>query len=351
MNLKSRLAVAVATALCLVQSSSYAQDGDMPPALVKVGTASVQPLAPTTLVPGTVASRDDARLAAEVVGRLVQVADVGTPVEKGGMVARIEDTQIRLYNEELAADVARTQARLEFLVSEEKRYAKLAESNLAAQTQLEQTRSERDMASGDLRVAQSRLAQNQDQLARTTIRAPFSGVVVERLTMPGERVDEGQDVVRLVDQQHLEIVARAPLDFYPYVREGMRLGISAGKQQGFALVRRVVALGGRSTHQFEMRLDIEDIRLPVGQALRLAVPMADPVEVLSVPRDALVLRPEGITVFIVGADDMAQQVSVTTGIGAADRIEVQGDLSAGDRVIIRGNERLQPGQKVTVQGS
>jgi RND family efflux transporter MFP subunit len=176
-------------------------------------------------------------------------------------------------------------------------------------------------------------------------------VVVERLTMPGERVDEGQDVVRLVDQQHLEIVARAPLDFYPYVREGMRLGISAGKQQGFAMVRRVVALGGRSTHQFEMRLDIEDIRLPVGQALRLAVPMADPVEVLSVPRDALVLRPEGITVFIVGADDMAQQVSVTTGIGAADRIEVQGDLSAGDRVIIRGNERLQPGQKVTVQGS
>lgn len=345
---RNQITACMATCLTLLSTVVIAQQGDMPPALVKVALASVQNLAPTTLVPGTVASRNDARLAAEVPGRLVEVADVGTPVEAGAAVARIEDTWLRLRNEELAADVARAEARLGFLENEERRFASLARSNLAAETQLEQTRSERDVARGDLRVAKSRLAQNQDQVARTVIRAPFSGVVVERLTMPGERVDEGQDVVRLVDQDHLEIVARAPLDFYPFVHEGMRLEIHVGQQVSQAEVRRVVALGSINTHQFEMRLDLVDSRLPVGQTLRLAVPMAAAKEVLSVPRDALVLRPEGVTIFVLNGDDQAQQVSVVTGIGAGDRIEVQGDLSAGDRVIIRGNERLQPGQKVSV---
>jgi hypothetical protein len=131
----------------------------------------------------------------------------------------------------------------------------------------------------------------------------------------------------------------------------MRLEILVAGRTAHAVVRRVVALGSVNTHQFEMRLDLEDERLPVGQTLRLAVPMAESQEVLSVPRDALVLRPEGITVFVVDGNDQAQQVSVVTGVGAGDRIEVRGELSDGDRVIIRGNERLQPGQKVTVSES
>ena len=348
MKLRNSLAVCLAAGITLSVSTASAQQDEMPPALVKVALASIQELAPTTLVPGTVASRSDARLAAEVPGRLVEVADVGTPVSAGDAVARIEDTPWRLRNDELRAEIARTEARLSFLVSEEQRFASLARSNLAAATQLEQTRSERDMARGDLEVAQSRLAQNQDQLTRTVIRAPFTGVVVERLAQPGERVEEGLDVVRLVDQDHLEIIARAPLDFYPFVREGQRLEISVRQELAHAVVRRVVALGSLSTHQFEMRLDLEDQRLPVGQTLRVAVPMAASQEVLSVPRDALVLRPEGITVFVIDASEQAQQVSVTTGIGAGDRIEVRGAVSAGDRVVIRGNERLQPGQKVTI---
>jgi hypothetical protein len=56
-------------------------------------------------------------------------------------------------------------------------------------------------------------------------------------------------------------------------------------------------------------------------------------------------------VFILDANDQAQQVKVTTGIGAGERIEVRGALSAGDRVVIRGNERLQPGQTVTISES
>ena len=329
------------------QSLTLAQTGP-PPANVRVAKASVQLIAPETLVPGTVVSRNDARLAAEVTGRLLEILDVGTKVVKGDVVAKIEDTAIRLRREELQAEVERAQARLKYLESEEGRYVKLAESNLAAATKLEETRSDRDVSRGDLRVAKSRLAQVEDQLSRTRIRAPFDGIVVERLMMPGERVDSGKNVVRMVDQQHLEVIARAPLEYFSYVRAGQELQLKTGSVVAEGRVRTVVAVGSENTHQFELRLDIESNRFPVGQTLRVSVPTSDAREALVVPRDALVLRPEGITVFVVDDQQKATQVGVTTGIGTGDQIEVSGDLSDGDTVIIRGNERLRPGQTVSI---
>jgi RND family efflux transporter MFP subunit len=310
----------------------------------------MQTLAPVTLVPGTVVSRDDARLAAELDGRLVDVAEVGAVVEAGEAVARIEDTRLVLRHQELLAEIERASARLKFLEAEEQRFARLAESNLAAATQLEQTRSDRDMARSELRVAESRLALNADQRERTVIRAPFPGMVVERLMMPGERASDGGSVVRLVNHQNLEVIARAPLTYYRYVQPGQRLALTTRGIGAEGIVRTVVAVGDENTHQFEIRLDLEPGAFPVGQTLRVSVPMDEMREVLAVPRDALVLRPEGITLFKVDGNNMAQQVSVTTGIGAGDQIEVKGMLVPGDTVVVRGNERLRPGQPVTITG-
>lgn len=330
-----------------VQSPAFAQGGPQA-AIVRVAKASVQPLAPETIVAGTVISRSDAKLAAEVTGRLLEVAEVGTVVAMGEAVARIEDTGIRLKKEELQAEVERAQARLKYLESEEGRYVKLAESNLAAATKLEETRSDRDVARGDLRVAKSRLAQVEDQLSRTNISAPFNGIVVERLMMPGERVDTGENIVRMVDQQHLEVIARAPLEYYPYVLPGRQLKLKTGTITTNGTVRTVVAVGSENTHQFELRLDIESDRFPVGQTVRVSIPTSNARQALVVPRDALVLRPGSISVFIVDGDQKAKQVMVTTGIDAGDQIEVAGDLNDGDTVIVRGNERLRPGQAVSI---
>ncbi len=330
-----------------IQAVAMAQMG-APPPNVRVARASLQTLAPMTIVPGTVVSRNDAKLAAEVTGRLLEVADVGAVVVSGDVVAHIEDTAIRLRRNELQAEVERVKARLKYLESEEKRYVQLAESNLAAATKLDETLSDRDVSRSDLQVAKARLAQIEDQLDRTRIRAPFSGIVVERLMMPGERVDTGENVVRIVDQQHLEVIARAPLEYYSFVNPGQQLALSTGLVNTSGMVRTVVAVGSENTHQFELRLDIESNLFPVGQTLRVSIPTSVAREVLVVPRDALVLRPEGISVFVVDKDRKAKQIMVTTGIGSREHIEVSGDLSDGDTVIIRGNERLRPGQSVTI---
>ena len=318
------------------------------PALVKVGEANIQDIAPVTMVPGTVVSRNDARLSAEVPGRLISVADVGTLVSRGDAVAEIEDTSLRLQNAELQALITRAEAKLRFLEGEEKRFSQLVESNLAAATELDQTRSDRDVARGDLAVARARLDQNEDQISRTRIVAPYDGVVVERLMTPGERVIEGSNVVRLVDHNNLEVIARAPLEYFSYVEHGQLLDLRAGSRQTLGEVRAVVAVGDENTHQFELRLDLEGSPFPVGQTLRISIPTSASREVLTVPRDALVLRPEGQSVFVVDENNQAQQVKVTVGVGQGERVEIRGDVSAGDKVVIRGNERLQPGQEVDV---
>ncbi len=326
--------------------TAWAQMGG--PALVRVAEAAVKDIAPVTMVPGTVVSRHDARLSAEVEGRLTMVVDVGTSIRQGEPVASIEDTLLRLRNTELKAQVTRAEARLRFLESEERRVTKLAEENLAAATQLEQTRSDRDVARGDLAVAKARLEQNEDLLARTRILAPYDGIVVERLMMRGERVVEGSQVVRLVDQDDLEVIARAPLDYFDFVRPGASLALSTQRRTENATVRTVVAVGDRSNHQFELRLDLQPGLFPVGQTLRVSIPVASSREVLTVPRDALVLRPEGMSVFVINDDDTARQVPVTAGMGQGDLVEVNGEITAGDRVVVRGNERLQPGQAVSI---
>lgn len=330
------------------QSLVLAQNQGPPPANVSVAKAFITSIAPESIVPGTVVSRNDARLAAEVTGRLIEVADVGAVVKRGDVVAIIEDTQLLLKRDEQRAEVNRAQARLKFLENEEKRFVTLAESNLAAATKLDETRSDRDVSRGDLQVARSRLAQIEDQLSRTRIGAPFGGIVVERLMMPGERVNTGSNVVRLVDQQHLEVIARASLEYFSFVRPGQRLDLKAGSENTNGMVRTVVAVGSENTHQFELRLDIEANQFPVGQTVRVSVPGSNARQALVVPRDALVLRPEGITVFVVDKDNKARQVTVTTGVGSGTNIEVEGDIEDGDTVVIRGNERLQPGQTVSI---
>lgn len=338
------------TVVCLAALSwplpAAAQPGR--PVLVKVAAASMQSLSPVAVVPGTVVSRSDARLSAEVEGRLVSVAEVGARVTQGEVIAVIDDRSLLLRGQELAAEIMRAEANLEFLERELERFSRLAESQLASANQYEQTRAERDVARGDLEVARSRQSQNDYLLSRTRVVAPFGGIVVERLMTPGEWVTEGSQVARLVDQEHLEVIARAPLEYYAFTQPGLRLELRAGAVLSSGTVRTVVAVGDENTHLFELRLDLEENGFPAGQTLRVAVPTAAPRDVLTIPRDALVLRPEGQSIFVINADGQATRVAVSTGLGADDRIEVTGDVSAGDRVVIRGNERLQAGDTVSI---
>ena len=345
--------IAVAAAVLLLPAHAIAQGGPpgRPPPPVRVDTARMLDLAPTITVPGTVISRDDARLSAEVTGRLETIAEVGAEVALGEPVAVIEDTGLKLQRLENEGLVARAEARIPFLESEVDRLTRLARQNNAARSQLEQTESDLAVARNDLKVASARLRLVEVQLAKTRITAPFPGIVTERLQTPGEVVSAGQQVVRLMNPNRLEVVARAPLASMGHVTPGSELLVAGRNHRGAGIVRTQVPFGDARSHMFEVRVDLPATPWRAGENVRLTVPTDTARSLLAVPRDALVLRSGGTAVFRVTDELSAQRVPVTTGVSDGEYIAVTGDLSAGDRVIVRGAERLRDGQTVAIMGA
>jgi RND family efflux transporter MFP subunit len=340
--------ISLCLALCL--PGVAASQGGPPSPAVRVAEARVTQLAPSIHVPGTVVSRNDARISAEVGGRLTWIAEIGASIAAGEPVARIDDAELVLQRAEFQGTLAAQESRRGFLEREADRLRRLAADNNAAKNRLDEVETDLQAATSDIGVARARLSQIELQLERTRVRAPFDGIVTERLRTPGEHTRAGDEIVRLVDPGSLEVVARAPLPSLGFVTPGTEVQFHSQWHAGSGVIRTLVPFGDSRSHMFELRLDIEASPWRIGENVRLAVPSAPPAEVLAVPRDALVLRREGASVFRIGANGTAERIEVMTGLGAGDLVAVSGALSAGDRVVIRGAERLRAGQAVTILG-
>ena len=346
----SNNALLVTFSLCMVSllPAVAAAQGGPPPANVRVAEAQMSNVAPSIQIPGTVVSRNDARIAPEVDGRLTWVAEIGTLIAAGERVAKIDDAELRLQRDEFRGVLASQESRRGFLEREADRLRRLAAENNAAKSRLDEVESELDGATNDILVARARLSQIELQLERTEVRAPFPGLVTERLRTPGEHTSAGDEIVRLVDPDNLEVVARAPLSSLAFVEAGTEMRFHSERHADTGTIRTLVPFGDSRSHMFELRLSIPSSPWRVGENIRLSVPTGSPTEVLAVPRDALVLRREGATVFRIAEDGTAEQVDVVPGVGSGELVAITGRLSAGDRVVIRGAERLRPGQPVNI---
>ncbi len=339
--------------LCIAvvsSGSAFARQGfEQPPAPVDVDRARMLHMAPAVDVPGTVVSRFDARLASELSAKLEWIAEVGTEVAKGDAVARLENITFRLYEMEAEARVSKEKARVTFLKSEKSRLEQLAENNLSAKSQLDQITSDLAVAESDEKIAEAQLGQAKVAMYITEIRAPFDGIVTERLRNIGERLNIADEVIRLVDPNSIEVVARAPLNTVNFIEIGAMLELHNDFRDGEGPVRAIVPFGNPESHMFEVRLNVDPEVWTVGESLRLSMPTAEAKEVLTVPRDALVLRREGTFVYRIDDELKAEQVNVITGLGAGMLIEVIGYVRPGDRIVVRGAERLNSGAMVEIR--
>lgn len=247
---------------------------------------------------------------------------------------------------EAQSRVEREQANVTFLESELERLNKLHLQNLSAKSQLDQTIANLAIAKGDLKIAEAQLGYAKISMHVTRIRAPFDGVVTERLRSIGERLKDADEVVRLVDSKSLEVVSRAPLSTVNFISNGDVLLIANDYRNDEAAIRTIVPFGDPQSHMIEVRLEADPEIWTVGESVRLSMPTATAIEVLAVPRDALILRREGAAVFTLGDDSTVRKVIVTVGLGAGTYIEVFGDLEAGDKVVVRGAEGLNDGMLV-----
>jgi multidrug efflux system membrane fusion protein len=348
-NLRAIGAALFALIMLGVAESSHADEHKgPPPAVVEVGQAASARLAPTPWVPGSVVSRDDAKIASAEAGRLEYVAEVGTRVKSGERIAKLDDQALRLRREEIQSDVRRAEAQRALAETQLQRLEKLATSNAIAKTQIDEARATLETNAQTLAHARAQLHQVEYDIQQADVKAPFAGIVTERFAQRGEYLQIGAAIVHFVDTDHIEARVQAPLAMADKIRAGMVVKVKSSGQESSAKVRAVVPVGDEHARQFELRVAVDPALALVGSAVEISLPEDAGNESLTVPRDALVQRANETYVMRVSAQNTAEQVPVSASNASGDKIEVHGALSAGDKLVVRGAERLSPGQSVKI---
>jgi RND family efflux transporter MFP subunit len=343
--MRTAASVALLLLSAVISSAAVAQQKAEPPSVGVVAVRLVK-MAPKSVLPGTVVSRNDSQLASEVEGRIGSVAEVGTVVPKGGIVARVDNSLAGMQLASDKASVARLEAQVRFDRDQAQRMESLFAQNAIAKSTRDQAASTRDMDAAALAAAQAALKKSQYQFDHSDIRAPFPGRVVARLINPGEYATAGKPIVRLVDIGSTEVSVQIPIETSAYLHEGMDLTVEIENKRATAKIRAIVPVGDIASRTIEVRLTLPAGTGFVGDAAKVFIPSAAVREVVAVPRDALVLREDNTYVFKVNGKGVAERVAVETGAEDGAYVEVKGPVSPGERVIVRGAERLEAGQKV-----
>lgn len=345
--------VLLAAALSLSIQHVFAQEAEQQPpaALVAVESVRSEMIADQIWVSGTVVSRTDSNIASEVAGRINWLADVGDVISKGEVLAKLDDQRLQLTLKQNTSNIAQWQSRVNLLSRKLERFESMAQKNNTSKDELDEIKSELEIAQQEAMQAKYQRELTQYQIDQSSVRAPFTAMVVDRLQSTGEYTSIGQTLLRIVDTQSVEATARAPLSAIPYIATSMRVAVEQDDERLVQPIRTIVPVGNAQSRMMEVRVTLSPEDFAIGSAVRVALPHSDYHEGLTVPRDALVLRKDGTFIYQVDEQNIAKQINVTTGVGAGDRVEVIGDLENKLPVVVRGAERLRNGQTVRFRDS
>jgi RND family efflux transporter MFP subunit len=358
--------MALGCVLLIVPTGAMAQRG---PKSVKVDPVIEEPLAQTVPVLARVVARREGPVAARIAGAVEEVVvAVGDRVAKGDVLARLVNDR-RRFERDLAVselsvaqaqrDVANHQHKLRD--QERKRLLKLKKSAAFSSARLSDkimeiavAQSEIEAAMARIRMARSQLELREWNLTHTIIRAPYAGVVTAKHLSAGAYLSVGDPVITLVDDRDVEIEADVPARYVTSLAPGAAVAIgfgATGHEQ--ALVRALVPTENPLTRTRAVRLTPTRkkrvVALAIGQSVTVSVPIGAERLVLSVHKDAVMVR-GGRSLVVLMADGAATFQPVDLGAAVGGRFVVNSGLKVGDQVVIRGNERLRPGQKIRAGG-
>ena len=351
-----------------------AAQGGRPPALVEVNPVREEPIAQTVPVVGRLVPREHGTVAAAIAGPVADLRiRVGQQVAAGEVLlvlARdLPEARLAQKRADQALEAARVrtaEAEVDLVRQELERLERLKGSSAFPKAAYDDKRQELVRRRSRVREAKAALDRARVQremaeieLARTTIRAPYAGVVTARHVSPGGYVRAGDPVATLVDDRRLELEADVPTD---------RLaGLAPGREVRFEL-------DDGSTHRAAVRALVPDEnpltrtrpvrfiprfapdggygRPAANQSVVVHVPITARRTVASVHKDAVIRQRGRPLVYVVkGSPEAARAEARPIRIGEAvgGRFVVLEGLDAGDLVVVRGNERITPGQAVRFQ--
>lgn len=327
---------------------AQAQDNSDPPIEVTVTEVRSEAVSPGIPAAGTVFSRNAAQITAGLDARLLWVAEPGDFVPEGQPVARFDCEMLDLQRQEQVAQADRERIRFDSLSREIERLERASMSTSVMQQ--ERVKADRDFSRGEIQVAEVRIRQTEKALERCTETAPFSGVITRQLRRGGEDVPRGEVLAAMTDVNHLEVRASVPIRHLPRMSTGVIAEVRLGEVRMEGLLRTAVPAADPTSQTFEVRIDLPTqapTLVAAGQLVSVQLPLtAHPA--LTVPRDSIVLRADGAYVMRIDATNRVAAVPVEVSDGSGDKVSVSGDLTAGDRVAVRGAEALDDGETVAI---
>ena len=343
---------------------AFAQGG---PAAVYVDAARTTEMIDSAPVIGRLVANMESAVAARAEGVVAHVSvEIGDEVKAGEELARLDVTlhEIELQSARAAlrraeSGVDAAEAAVQLRRQGLERAGQLQGSTAFSRGQFEDRQQELLEAEGqfsravaDVDSAKAAMARAEYSVTHSQILAPFSGVVLERMVNPGQYISTGETVARLLSLHALEIEADVPSEYLASMRPGLDVAArTAAGEEIAAKLRAVIPLESVDTRTRAARFSFdadqtEAFAMAPGATVTVHLPVSAAGTVITASKDALVQGQGGWVVYVV-QDGAAQLRPVTIGAASGARIEILSGLEAGEWVVVRGNERLLPGQEVT----
>jgi len=386
-------AAAVFSSACVGEAASAAAAPSQPaPIAVRTATVDSQSIDRFVRVTGSLAADEQADVAAETTGRVISTpVERGTHVDAGTPLARISATEADASLREAEANAAQIEARLglvagqpfdpqrvpevlnakaslDWAESDFNRIKSLLDQKVvsqaeydqkltavrAAQQQYQTAANAAQQSYRSLEAARARVDLAKKSAADTTVRAPFRGIVAERLVSTGDYVNKGTKVATIVRVDPLRVQLTIPEQYLAQVSEGqpVRLSVDAYPNETFSAKVRFVS-PALKTDQRALTVEAiapnSDSRLKPGLFATAMLQQPHPAPALLVPASAVETIAGTSRAFVVAGDKVEERI-VTTGEKVGDRIEIVSGVKAGERVASNPRGKLADGARVQIEG-
>ena len=316
--------------------------GGPPPVTVEAAKVVTSPMPQTIIAVGSLRSDESITLRPESAGRISEITfQEGQRVAKGVPLVKLDPAIPQ-------AELSQAKANLTLAKSKFDRAVDLAQrSFISGQA--------KDEAENNFKVAEASVQLAQAKLAKTDIRAPFSGIIGLRSVSVGDYVKEGADLVNLEAIDPLKVDFRVPETYLRQIQVGQALQITLDALPGKSYDGKVVAVNplidtaGRSV-VIRAQVGNQDTTLRPGMFARVRLITKDQADAMVVPEQALVPQGNEQYVFKV-MDGKVARVKVETGQRRDSKVEVLSGLAAGDMVVTAGQLKIRDGATVRVAGA
>ncbi len=332
---------------------------------VEVDKVILESLNQTIPVIGRVISLKEANVPAAVIGKIENVlVEVGDKVKKGQVLASI-DTERYMWLAEIAkanvnaskAEIKSAKAETNINLIELNRMESLKESSAFNVAKYERLKSLHTSLIAKEEIVEAKLKSvlQEEKLAqlnlkRATVKAPFDGIIELKMVELGEAVGLGFTLFKLVSESLLEIEADVPSNRARVLQVNNNIKVSTTDMISFNSKLRALGVRENSNSRtIPIHLTFDNTKVSrslfVGENVNIFIPIGPGLKAPTVHKDAILKR-EGMSLVYVVEEEKAIIKPLKLGDGVGNRFIVLGGIKEGDLVVVKGNERLRPGQNV-----